>query len=415
MYSPRVDRASPTIHTHKQYKPSSMALVVRGAQAARAFAQSPQGKALIAQAVLSGIQGARNRSTSTPVTRAQRPRQPPPRRQPRRPTLGPQFGAMGVCAITNPFCDESKGSRWPDDSSAHSVAIPVRYRAPIYVGASGNAAFLFTAQAIRPQALGTVVGNSVTGWTPNGIGAAAIFYKSSGVRVVSGGIKFVSTLAPMTASGSVTFIELPPNSDSDPDTGSTPFADYVGLDLTNQNRATYLTTALRNDNAIYSLFRPQGSEARSFNSLVDMIDDVGVAKTYDTFDWTSQVVYIQGAPPSSTVGFVDYFLNVEVSFDVLSELSLFARPAPASNPSLIQASQALLRSPNVHVGDDSSVDNEFMSRAMGYLKRGALSIANHGLLALENAASNYLSGGQYSAGATTISRGMSIRQISDHP
>lgn len=324
----------------------------------RAALASPQGKLLVADALL--VAGSKIASTqkqqkaAKPKAKKRRARKP---RVKQVEVMRAQTGIMQLCAITNPFCDESKGSRWPDGSTAYSVAIPIRWRTQISTDGGGNAAMLFTSNYAR-SAFDAVWGTfpGVLNWFGKSVGTPTIMNAAEGVRVVSGGCKFVSTLAPMTASGSVTMIELAPNEEED--------GPSAGLDLTIQNRATYVTLPLRQDSALYGTFRPQGPEARGFN---DYQPSTLANPTFETFDWSQLVYFVTGAPSNTVVGFIDYYLNVEVSFNVVSDMSIFARPAPPMNIELTKASQQMTTTQNFHVGNDATVDDGFMSRAGNFL------------------------------------------------
>lgn len=324
-----------------------------------------------------------------------------------------QMGAMEVCAITNPFCDESKGSRWPDGSSAYSVAVPARFR--VYVGGDGlgNSTMLFTTNPKRPVYLGTydpLDSNIMTGWTGQPSGIPAILNQADSVRVVSAGIKFVSTLSPMTASGSVSLIELPPNE-------SALGPGYLPFNRTTQNRATYVTQAMRDDHGLYGLFRPQGPTSRSFNDY-ENADSPGGA-TFETFDWTSLVLSFTGLPTNVTAGFVDVFINYEVSFDVTSDMSLFARPAPPKNNMLMDVSQRITTTANFYRGDDRDVDNTFLGRARAALSSAAGFVADRVPAALRFGvdAMGHLQGrnANPSTGAKFLGNKPQIMMLGDYP
>lgn len=394
-----------------------MAAVVTkiGTQALKALS-TPQGQA--AALALAGVLE-RSRQGGAPAGKQQqaprRPRKSQKQRQREMTPLSPQRTAMEVCAITNPFCDESKGSKWPDGSSAYSVALPVRFRVPVTASGDGTTNLLFTSNYSRMVYRGAynpLDTNIMTSWDGVSVSAPAFLSQADGVRLVSGGIKFTSTLSPMEASGSVTFIELPPN---DLDAS---IAAYLPFDVQKQNRATYVTQALRDNNSMYSIFRPQGTTARAFQDTND--PDAAGGVTFSTFDWTSLVVHVEGAPTTRTVGFVDVFLNYEVSFDASSDLSVFAQPAPIENKALVSISQNITRVANVYRGDDKAVDDTFMAKASRALSNAGSFLLHNAPNALRGAV-DYMEQYQsrsssrgYTAGASLL-RGPTIRMISDHP
>lgn len=320
-------------------------------------------------------------------------------------TIAAQSGAMEVCSITNPFCEESKGAKWPDGSSSYSAAVPIRVRVPIVTDSTGRAGFLFTPIMFRKAFQATswdVGGSSVTAWDGLPLGDSFGFNIEdiAALRVVSGGIKFVCTLSQMNAQGQVTLVELPPNEDQQN------INDWK-VDFSNQNKPTYVTLPLRDPRALYGMFRPLGPGARNFEdpTVYTNQDPPAVISTFASNDWTPMAIWITGAPASSTVGFVDYYLNVELEFDALSNLSVFARPAPPKNETAVNVSQNITRHSTYFVGDDQQVDESFMGRASRFFSGAGRFLADNAKPLLEFGTSvfNAKTSSNMAAGAKYIS------------
>lgn len=392
-------------------------VVARGAaMAAGKYLASPQGQAVVAAAATAVQKMNSSKKTSNNGAR---------RRVSKRQAklnrsfqmLSAQSGVHEICAITNPFCDESKGSRWPDGSAGYSVPFPQRYRFYVSTDSTGRAAVLTTVNPRRSMytaATFTGPNDVVDGWNGQNIDDAAFSAGNfSSVRVVSSGVKFVCTLAPMYASGSVTMIEVPPNEEE------SNINAYLSFSLTQQNKPTYVTMPLRDNRALYGLHRPSGPDARSFGDLDYIVDPGAVppveVASYSTFDWSSLIFYIKGAPANTTVGFVDVFLNLEYEVIANSTLGTFARPAPVEDKVAMQGNQYLTRQLNMHVGDDATVDESFIGKASRFLSGVGRTISNNlpALLEFGTSYNNARTSSNMAAGARLVGsmRGMSIRDV----
>jgi hypothetical protein len=89
-----------------------------------------------------------------------------------------------------------------------------------------------------------------------------------------------------------------------------------------------------------------------------------------THDWTSIVVNVQGGAASSTIGFIDVFINYEVQWLVDDEMNYFIQPSAIDNPRVIKASNEVTRHSVAFVGHDDTVDATFLGRARLALGNG---------------------------------------------
>lgn len=336
------------------------------------------------------------------------PQAPAPRaaRQPRQRVSAPrrafkpemeQMLAHEVCSVTNPFCDEAKGSKWPDASAVFTLPVPVRQRIPLTTDANGRVGVIFTScygtdgiiPGTFPAANSTFEAAAKASWSdyvPN-------FSGSQSYRLVTGGVRFTSTVAPMVASGVVNLIELPPTNDT--------LVDYDAMDLSIQNKPTYTTVPLKDPRSVYGIMRPGGPESRIFT----IPWNAGNATT-DTQDWSSICIFVEGGPASTQVGFVDVFMNFELTFDPNTNTAYLATPASHMNTPVIKAATELYRTDNSHVGNDAGVDQSFLSKAWGIVKSGgsfvyenAGAIANIGAAGVHAYTGNYPAAGSHLMGA----------------
>lgn len=283
--------------------------------------------------------------------------------------------AHEVCAITNPFCDASRGSKWPDQSAGQTLAIPVRMRYNVITDAAGNAGVVFTSRYSQGILPGTMTGstfewNSVVGppvvydteeYKPD-------FTSADQYRVVSAGIRVTPVTSAMNSQGIVNIIELPVADSQE---------DYQIIDTATKNYPSYESLPLKAHDSIYAVMRPNGATAREFR---DTIGDSGVEEgtEFSTGDWTSILVNITGGAASTTVAVIDVFLNYEVTFNVSSSNGFLTTRAPLPNLTLTNASTAITQGTAIHRGTDKSVDETFLSKAWGYLKSAGAFVKENG-------------------------------------
>lgn len=300
------------------------------------------------------------------VTKVAVPPPPRPRRRVNPPLEGTNIVHMAheVCAITNPFCPESKNSKWPDASSAQTLTIPVRQRVNLTTDAEGEVTRVFTSAYPTGMATGTTASGVFTMTALSSY--SPIFSEADNYRLVSGGVKVTPITSAMNSQGIINIIELP--------SSDLIQSDYLSINTTLKNFATYESLPLKSEKSIYSVFRPSGPLAREFAPLQTSTfagADVG------TYDWSSICVNVTGGSPSETVAIVDIYLNYEVTVGVASELGFLTSKAPGSSSLLTRASTALVLSSGTFKGSDSSVDESFLSRAFSFLKSSGSFLYNN--------------------------------------
>lgn len=286
--------------------------------------------------------------------------------------------AHRACAISNPFCDQSKGTKYPDASSAFTLAYPMRYRLPVLTNASGTAVVIATgAFYTNNTPVPPTLQYTVSSATVDATGTILTFGSAIGqpfgdimagnsVRIVSAGVKFTPSQSLMTAQGLVNIIEVPASDDID--------VEYAGLSLGSQSYPTYNTMPLRSSDSLYGILRPSGAQARTFNPVGDWSTSVK-----STNDWSSIAVFVQGGPATSTVGYIDVFYNLELQLDSVAARTY--RPllsaAPGSSQTLVALSSELLKHPPILRGDDAKVDSTFFQNALSALKTAGSAAWEH--------------------------------------
>lgn len=267
--------------------------------------------------------------------------------------------AHEICSLANPFCPQSRGSKWPDESSGQSLAIPVRQRFTISTDASGEALWVFA--PIYPAGVlhGTSSGGYFT-WasTSNYLPTNSVF---TDYRIVSGGIQVTSILSAMNSQGVVNVVEVPPF-DLMGDVGA-------GWDFTIKSFPTYETLPLRSVDSLFGTFRSGGTEARNFHPVVAAPPAL-VTDPFSTNDWSSMAVYVSGGPASTPCIIVDVYINLEIHVELTSSYAYLTTPARVPRPLITRAVNALLRGTAVRGGTEESNDRGWISDALGYLKSG---------------------------------------------
>lgn len=273
-----------------------------------------------------------------------------------------EAAATEVCAITNPFCDASKGSKWPDESASQTLAIPIRMRYGLVTDANGACGGVFTATYNSGILPGTMSGGNWV-WDSAAIGKALqdyapAFTGAEEYRLVSGGIKVTPITSAMNSQGIINIIELPPANAPD---------DYATINTLTKNYPSYESMPLKSHDSIYAIMRPNGANARIFNAVYVSRTDTSPLG-FTTYDWTSLLVNVAGGAPNETVAIVDIYLNLEVTIKVTDSLGYLMSPSAHANTTLTSTSANLLQSSAIYKGNDSLVDQSFMSRAMVALK-----------------------------------------------
>ena len=149
----------------------------------------------------------KTRKNARRATRAKRSSRPQTNNIPR------SFSPRAICAITDPFCNASDGSKWPDQASGRTLAWRMEYFANISTNADGHGAVIFspdpkTGYSAAATWTGQVI-NSINptvtypGWS-NFAAATGVQY-----RVVSFGVEARSILPAMSNQGSLGIINLP--------------------------------------------------------------------------------------------------------------------------------------------------------------------------------------------------------------
>jgi hypothetical protein len=257
-----------------------------------------------------------------------------------------------VCALTNPFCPEAKGSRIPDDDSAPSLPVTLKGMWTFDTTTGGDFAI-----AIQPSIENTVKsataisGNTITTWGDYGSfgDATTVTNNAAKYRIVSFGARVYSTLAPTNKSGWMKVM----TSSSDTSNGfvfSGGFYDEVQA----------LPVAVDD---MHWISKPSGT---TWKEYIDM--DKTAAYTYLT-------VLGKGLPQGATSAVVvEVVMNIEALVDFKSLAAAASTPGIPHNPTAMQAaSRTHAKHKGVHSGPSvMSTLGDMAKSAIGEVARMAI-------------------------------------------
>lgn len=345
---------------------------------------------------------------------AKKKAKPPPQPRAGNSNLALARLAHQACDVTNPFCVGSIRSKWPDGSSAYTIALPRRKRIAVTTNSNGSVAVVLSPSAggFCDYMVGTLNNTTliasfsipdktadVANYNPvlQDLGATTTSYTQS--RTVSCGFSFTPTASFTDAKGSVSFIES--NSLTLKSTGT------FNFDASVLQRPTYYTVPLRNTDSTYIISRPSGVSSREFHDIgyakvnAGSIDNATSTNSLDTQDWSAVYLIVQGGPVSQVVGFIDVYQNVEVTIKTSdTTMAPMLSPAPPMNNMLMKASQAMSRTNVPVTGTVDKVDKSFLAKAYDFLKPY---VTASNIKAVGSVAAGYLMGGPM-GGATAYAQ-----------
>lgn len=228
--------------------------------------------------------------------------------------------SMQVCSLTNPFCPDAKGARWPDNSYTKSVPYCFEYNQNINTDTNGNASSLYGPSLDYNYCAGVVTAGvaAFTTWGPNpGIGTQANVQRW---RLTSYGIKINAQGPYMTTIGRIRVRLLSPS------TG----ASYASVPI----NSIYADAALDEpvvrylEKDLWINAAPLGDNARLFQAYPTS----GTVSSWVNPGWQTIVLSVDGGLPSTAVLSVTVFYNYEIVYNDASGMQLFAAAPPTNNP-----------------------------------------------------------------------------------
>lgn len=281
--------------------------------------------------------------------------------------MGAYMGlAMQACSISNPFCPEAIGARWPDGSHAKSAGWSIP--GDIFTfnsDANGVNAVLFFPNGCYKTAVTPVVGFNPDYSVGNTVLVKTFPSDVGRWRLTSWGLEISSLQSKMNAAGNVNIRLFSPAN------GST----LVGTSLfSTAADAVYDVPVSRLiEKSLYIVSAPLGTESRLFNNASELI--VGPVSGYTNPGWQYIQVGISGAAVGVPVINVRCFYHFEFVFADGSTSTVFARKPPLKNETIQDSAMNAVDGVGSFIeGTVQRVDSMFKSKTMQYLTAGAAAL-----------------------------------------
>nr|WRQ64943.1 hypothetical protein [Sobelivirales sp.] len=266
-----------------------------------------------------------------------------------------------VCSNTDPFCEAASGAKIPDSSSVRTLAYRNRRVFTLTTSAAGGGALLVTPNYVResvcpmtlvtPPFIYAPTGNIAN---PDGISGA------DGFRIVTCGFIIRNITAPLNSSGMVYIRQL---------ANSYPLTSDIDVVAYGSSKALDVSLQMCKEVAVVC--------SRSSQPITDFYDmtDPGVdQRTYKVQGFPALTVAVSGAPASTAVLQVEWFVNYEITFDESAAVGRLATPSIASIPLVDDAVKAFRSTAKTLFQEGVSAVTKYTEqRAMDKLKTLLLS------------------------------------------
>lgn len=301
----------------------------------------------------------KNKATKGSQTKKKKRTTQPRRQQSRRPAPPVYQGLVkDICSISNPFCDESVGSKWPDNTHFKTVTFS-SLGVPQFItsNASGCGSVLFVGNP-NWKVDGVVTGSSnVSTYSANNFNLMGNFPTGTNAwRITNWGLRITCTSSMQTTSGLLAirvFSALKPSTFAVVDTTST-VADFC--------KDIPIARLIEKD--LFIVPMPFGDMARTFqpydssNTLTSNMPNLA---------WQSVNVGVYGAGTGQQI-LVNAYYNFELIMNDSDTLNLQATASKTDSKILQSASSNALQSVgNAIEATANVVDNIFKSKAMKYV------------------------------------------------
>lgn len=231
-----------------------------------------------------------------------------------------------ACSITDPFCSHARAAKRPDGLGAQTFGYCVKGGYTLTTDANGELCRVFAIGGKYGQATCT---NAAGTWTVPAnwaqyTGFGFVDTNAAELRIVSAGIRFISTASATNCSGVINMFTMPQVA-----------LGQTWTELSRTYPETYLSP-LTSGKEVCWISKPTGSAAHSFRPRTEWD-----SSTLADFNWTTCVIEISGAPASTTMGYAEFTINVEftpgsAAVGVGSLAGGIPKPRPA-NPTALTA------------------------------------------------------------------------------
>jgi hypothetical protein len=230
-----------------------------------------------------------------------------------------------VCAISDPFCDGARGSRWPDHNNLATVPYSNRAHNPITTLGTGNLIFLTPVNA--PVNVFTAATWSANNYTMNSTystsaGPTTLTSYFQGYRVVSAGFVIRSLMTVQNTSGYLIVTR-----------GATMPALGAVIPQGNCLNAQVTTYPIEPGMEVPYVFSPLGTAARDFVPFTASASAQIVDPSWDVVS-----IEVVGAVLNGPCIDIEFFYNYEMELPSASILAQTMPKSAKANPVLMDAS-----------------------------------------------------------------------------
>lgn len=263
--------------------------------------------------------------------------------------------AMQVCSITNPFCPEAIGAKYPDNATTKSATFTLRRPFIATTDANGNAAWLWAANWGGNGAAATVTGTTAA-YTDIVQNMSQFPANVSRYRLVSWGVQVTPIVAPLSASGMIRVRLFSPE-------GGT---SLTSIDTTsNLADDSYDVPLARNQRDLFILPKRYGMESTMFQNAQTA---TSVLTDWNNPGWQVIQIAVTNGPANTTVLQMSVYYHYEVVYLDGDPGNYYATPAPVVAPKVIETSSGVISKIGSFVeGTANTVDRLIQSSAFKYL------------------------------------------------
>lgn len=280
-----------------------------------------------------------------------------------------------VCALVDPFCDRAIGTKYPDNSSARSLAFSMHYMVDMSTNVNGSAGNVFLPGWTYGYSIGSVVGTtiSLTTLTPNTNSGL----NPTSFRIVSGGLRIRNVCAPLNASGLLQIRGL----------ASQFGVTYASMDASNFNCDFYRDIPLQSVNmngyTEVTFNRVEEIDSRKFNEPT-LINPSSATNVWASPGFGGILVSVMGGPASTAVLNIEYIMHFELNFGDTDAMSVVCTPPRAPNSMLAQVASKVATAAG-HVFSEASKDIATVTKqvARSALREALVNRLNPAALVLE--------------------------------
>lgn len=267
---------------------------------------------------------------------------------------------MQACSVSNPFCPEAVGARWPDNSMTKSAAFTYRNSMLLTTNAAGLLSSAYMASSAPAVATATVAGTTASyggNWAVfSGIAGSA---STTRFRVTSIGYKISCTSPRLSTQGRLRLRIFSPLETST----------LVSFEINTQYVDSVYDVPLARliDKDVYVTPAPLGDIARIFRDSAEYIVTDPVASAPNP-GWQILVVSVDGMTANTACVSVEVFAHYEYVYGDGATTAQFATAPPRSNMAVREANASVVEKiGGVVEGTASYLDRLSKSAAAKYL------------------------------------------------